>query len=167
MADLVTERDDQAVRRFADQTAGFLAEWGLPPMVARVLVALTVAPDGTASAAELAEQLEASPAAISGAVRFLVQWGMVTREPTVGSRRHRYRIGDHAWYDVTVNKTWALKRFAAVFDQGVGTVGGDQTSAGARLAEIRDFLLFTCDELDAMMAAWQQRRTSDSQITTT
>jgi predicted transcriptional regulator len=158
MTETAPPRDEQAVRRFVDQTAGLLAEWGLPRMVARVLLALTVAANGTATAAELGEQLQASPAAISGAVRYLVQWGMVTREPVSGSRRNRYRIGDHAWYDVTVSKSWAMKRFADLADQGIGTVGGDQTAPGARLVEIRDFLLFTRDELDAMLTRWQQRR---------
>jgi predicted ArsR family transcriptional regulator len=47
---------------------------GFPPMPARVFVALLIAEDGRLSAAELAERLRISPAAVSGAVRLLTRW---------------------------------------------------------------------------------------------
>ena len=46
-------------------------------MPARVFAALLIAPDARLTAAELAERLQVSPAAISGAVRYLVQVRMV------------------------------------------------------------------------------------------
>jgi DNA-binding transcriptional regulator GbsR (MarR family) len=146
------------VRRFVDQMSGLLAEWGFPRMAARVLMAITVAEDGTMTAAELADSLQASPAAISGAVRLLVQMGMLVREPVAGSRRVRYRIRDHAWYEASLEKSVFLRIVADLVADGTKAVGGEDTDAGARLAELREFLLFSGVELDALLAKWRDGR---------
>ena len=56
-------------------------------MPARVFAALLATDSGRLTAAELAELLQISPAAVSGAVRYLTQVGMVHREREPGSRR--------------------------------------------------------------------------------
>jgi DNA-binding transcriptional regulator GbsR (MarR family) len=62
--------DDPAIARFVERFALTLLKTGLPRMPARVFAALLTAPDGRLTAAELAERLQVSPAAISGAVRY-------------------------------------------------------------------------------------------------
>jgi DNA-binding MarR family transcriptional regulator len=135
-----------------------LADWGFPRMAARVLLTLTVAEDGTRTAAELADSLQASPAAISGAVRLLVQLGMIQREPVAGSRRVRYRIRDEAWYEASLEKRVFLEMFAGLVAEGTKAVGGDGTEAGARLAELHEFLLFSAVELEVLLEKWRESR---------
>ena len=72
-------RDEEAVRRFIERFALDLAEAGMARMPARVFAALLADDDGRLTAAELAELLQVSPAAISGAVRYLAQLRMVSR----------------------------------------------------------------------------------------
>ena len=61
-------------------------------MPARVFAAILTADDGRCTAAELAGTLGVSPAAVSGAVRYLMQLGLVRRERDPGERRDHYRI---------------------------------------------------------------------------
>ena len=77
MTSTSTPGDDPAIARFVERFALTLLETGLPRMPARVFAALLIAPDARLTAAELAERLQVSPAAISGAVRYLVQVRMV------------------------------------------------------------------------------------------
>jgi DNA-binding transcriptional regulator GbsR (MarR family) len=86
-----TGRDDEAVRRFIERFALTMAEAGMPRMAWRVLAAILSAEDGRCTAAELAEMLRVSPAAVSGAVRYLLQVELITREREPGERRHHYR----------------------------------------------------------------------------
>src|SRR5215204_7683027 len=94
-------RDEYAVMRFVERCALTLTEAGVPRMPARVFVALLISDDGRLTAAELAEMLGVSPAAVSNAVRYLQQTRLVAREREPGERRDHYRIysGD-TWYEV-------------------------------------------------------------------
>nr|BFE73566.1 hypothetical protein GCM10020092_068670 [Actinoplanes digitatis] len=91
---------------------------------------LMAADERSLSAGELAERLDVSPAAISGAVRYLTQLSMVTREHVPGSRRDRYRLVDDSWYEVTVAKMTLLKTLADAAAQGAAAAGGRDTIAG-------------------------------------
>jgi DNA-binding transcriptional regulator GbsR (MarR family) len=83
---------DDAVGRFVERFALTMLETGLPRMPARVFAALLVAKEARLTAAEMAEQLQVSPAAVSGAVRYLTQVRMVVRERDPRSSRDHYRI---------------------------------------------------------------------------
>ena len=82
-----TGRDEEAVRRFIERFALTLTESGMARMPARVFAAILTADDGRCTAADLAGLLGVSPAAVSGAVRFLIQLRLVRREREPGERR--------------------------------------------------------------------------------
>src|SRR5262249_61608081 len=86
MPQQAVERDEQAIAPFIERFASVLVEAGVPPMSARVFSALLVTDSGRLTAAELTELLGASPAAISGAVRYLEHVGMIGRQREPGSR---------------------------------------------------------------------------------
>jgi predicted transcriptional regulator len=152
------QRDEQAMRNFVEQMARTLADWGLPPMAGRVLFAMMAADEQALTAGELAERLEVSPAAISGAVRFLIQINMVVREPVAGSRRDRYRLLDDSWYEVTIAKMSLLKTLADAADAGVAAAGGPSSPSGRRLAGMRDFYLFVQDAMPEVLQKWAERK---------
>jgi len=154
------ERDETAVRHFVEHMAMTLADWGFPRMPARVLIALMSADEDALTAAELAERLDVSPAAISGAVRYLMHVGLVVRQPAPGSRRDRYRLPDDAWYEASLVKGRALKGVADVANDGVAALGGRATLSGERVAEMRDFLLFCQAEIDGLVERWRARNAS-------
>jgi len=135
-----------------------LAAWGFPRMPARVLIALMSADENALTAGELGERLGVSPAAISGAVRYLIQIGLIVREPAPGSRRDRYRLPDDAWYEASIVKGRALKTVADVAGGGGGALGGGATLSGGRVAEMRDFLVFCQVEIDGLVERWRESR---------
>lgn len=152
------QRDEPAMRSFIEQMARILADWGLPRMAGRVLFVLMGADEQALTANELAERLGVSPAAISGAVRYLIQINMVVREPVPGSRRDRYRLVDDSWYEVTLAKMTLLKTLADVSEQGIAAAGGPRTPSGARLAGMRDFYVFVQETMPDLMAKWAERK---------
>jgi predicted transcriptional regulator len=154
----VAERDPEAVRRFVEQFASAMEASGLPRMPARVFAALLASDSGRMTAAELAETLQVSPAAISGAVRYLTQINMVVREPVPGSRRDRYRLADDSWYEVTISKMILIKTIVDITEQGVVAAGGRNTPAGSRIGGMRDFYIFVLDAMPELLAKWGDRK---------
>lgn len=152
-----TERDPEAVSRFVEHFAAQLVEAGLPRMPARVFVALLASDTGTLTSAELGERLKISPAAVSGAVRYLAQVHMVSREREPGSRRERYRVRADQWYEALTNREAVLKRWEDALREGVASLGAD-TPAGRRLTETLAFFDFIQDELAALMERWRVHR---------
>ena len=103
---------------------------GFPPMPARVFVALLVTDSGRLTAAELADLLQISPAAVSGAVRYLSGLGLVHKERVPGSRREYYRMPADIWHQVMLLRNQVLIRWIALLKEGVGP--GRRGHAGRR-----------------------------------
>jgi len=151
------QRDAEAVSRFVEDLTFALAQMGFPRMPARVLAALFTTDSGRLTAAELAATLQASPAAISGAVRYLTQLAVIRTEGEPGSRRHFYRVPDNMWEEVSRSRDGLMGRWAAVARTGVGILGAG-TPAGARMAGTAEYLEFVSEELPQVMARWQQHK---------
>ncbi|MBG0853607.1 MarR family transcriptional regulator [Streptomyces spinoverrucosus] len=150
-------RDPEAVARFVEHFAAQLVEAGMPRMPSRVFAALLASDAGALTSAELGEQLQISPAAVSGAVRYLAQVHMVSREREPGSRRERYRVHGDQWYEALTNREAVLKRWEDALRDGVDSLGAD-TPAGRRLAETLAFFEYLEGELEALMERWRAHR---------
>ncbi|MGC0401705.1 DNA-binding transcriptional regulator GbsR (MarR family) [Streptomyces sp. SAI-126] len=150
-------RDQDAVSKFVEGFAAQLVEAGMQRMPARVFAALLSSDEGSMTSAELAEQLQISPAAVSGAVRYLAQTHMVSREREPGSRRERYRVHGDQWYEALTNREAVLKRWEGALREGVSSLGAD-TPAGRRMAETLAFFEFVEGEVAAMMERWRAHR---------
>ncbi|MCQ4081647.1 MarR family transcriptional regulator [Streptomyces sp. RB6PN25] len=151
------ERDEDAVARFVERFASGLVEAGMPRMPSRVFAALLASDSGALTSAELGEQLRVSPAAVSGAVRYLAQLGMVAREREPGSRRERYSVHSDTWYETFSRRDQMLSRWEATLAVGVEAVGSS-SPAGRRLAETADFFAFLKKEASELMQRWRAQR---------
>jgi DNA-binding transcriptional regulator GbsR (MarR family) len=150
-------RDDEAVRRFIERFALDLTEAGMPRMPSRVLAAILSSDDGRCTATELADMLRVSPAAISGAVRYLLQMRLISREREPGERRDHYRTSSQTWYEAITRRDALLDRWEQDLAEGVKAVG-PATPAGDRLEEIRRFYAFLREELGRVLDAWREQR---------
>ncbi|MBB5954147.1 DNA-binding transcriptional regulator GbsR (MarR family) [Saccharothrix tamanrassetensis] len=153
----VVERDEQAVLRFIERFASALAEAGMPRMPSRVFVALLASDDGSLTAAELADLLRVSPAAVSGAVRYLTQVSLVSRERETGSRRDVYRVYEDLWYEAIFRRDQMLARWEGSLKEGVSVLG-PRTPAGRRISETLAFFEFFHRELPDMLERWRAYR---------
>jgi predicted transcriptional regulator len=150
------ERDRAAVTRFVEDLASALMQMGVPRMPARVFAALLTTDSGRLTAAELATKLQISPAAVSGAVRYLVQIGMARRESEPGSRRHYYRAPNNVWDEVIGIRDHLMARWTGVLRDGVAILGAD-TPAGERVADSVRFFEFVSSELPLVIRKWRER----------
>ncbi|MEU2209551.1 GbsR/MarR family transcriptional regulator [Streptomyces hygroscopicus] len=151
------ERDEAAVSRFVERFAADLAEAGMQRMAARVFAALLVSDSGALSSAELAERLRISPAAVSGAIRYLSQVDMVVREREPGSRRDRYRLFNEVWYETLTRRDQMLSRWESTMRDGAKVLGPG-TPAGQRITETADFFEWIQQELPRMLERWRHHQ---------
>jgi DNA-binding transcriptional regulator GbsR (MarR family) len=152
-------RDEEAVRRFIERFALDLTEAGMPRMPSRVFAAILSSDDGQCTAAELAQRLRVSPAAVSGAVRYLVQVRLVHRDREPGERRDHYRISSDTWYEALTRREAVVARWEQDLEEGIKAVGPD-TPAGDRLEETRQFFAFSREQLAQVLRDWRERRSA-------
>lgn len=150
-------RDEDAVARFIERFAAELVEAGLQRMASRVFAALLASDTGSLTSAELAEQLRISPAAVSGAIRYLSQVHMVGREREPGSRRDRYQVHTELWYETITRRDQVLSRWEKTLRDGADALGR-HTPAGERMAETADFFEYLQGEMLAIMDRWRERQ---------
>jgi DNA-binding transcriptional regulator GbsR (MarR family) len=152
-----TARDLEAVSRFIERFAQVLTDAGMPRIASRIFVALVATDSGRLTAAELASLLRASPAAISGGVRYLVQVSLVHREREPGSRRDHYSVSNDVWYQTIMQRDAIIARWTDSLREGADVLGHG-TAAGGRFAESVEFFEFMQQELHDMLDRWDKRR---------
>ncbi|MFF9122703.1 GbsR/MarR family transcriptional regulator [Streptomyces sp. NPDC014889] len=151
------ERDPEVVSQFVEHFAAQLVEAGVPRMPARVFAALLASDTGALTSAELGAQLKISPAAVSGAVRYLAQVHLVSREREPGSRRERYRVRSDQWYEALTSRDALIKRWEDALRDGVAGLGAE-TPAGRRLAETLAFFEFIERDVAGIMERWRRHQ---------
>jgi DNA-binding transcriptional ArsR family regulator len=151
------DRDPTAVSQAIERLAGALTDAGMPRMPARVFTALLASDDGRRTAGELGELLAVSPAGVSGAIRYLGQVGLASRERDPGSRRDHYRVREDVWYELGIRREPLLATFEAGARAAMEALGPD-TDAGRRMAETVAYFAFLREELPGVVERWEQRR---------
>ena len=149
-------RDPIAVRGFIERFTAQLTQAGFPRTPARIFVALLTSDSSKLTAAELGELLQASPASISGGVRYLIQVGLVAAEGEPGSRRQHYWMSERVWQDIVRLRDRQFTRWAAELEDGVGILGAD-SPAGIRMANTVRYFEFISSEMAGLLARWDSR----------
>ena len=141
----------------AEQAAAMLNAVGMPRMPARVMMALAGSPDDGDTAAELAERLGVSPAAVSGAVRYLVSMRLIHRLSRPGDRRDRYDLADDSWSGMIAANAPLYGSLAAYLDR-IAEDNADAPLSAARAHEIADFLRYLSERMPQLAAEWRAER---------
>ena len=144
----------RAVERFAHT----MEMSGMPRMAARVFAYVLAEDSDRYTAADLAEGLRVSPAAISGAVRYLLDARLLFREREPGMRSDLFRVYDHdVWSTIMAARAPMLEHYLVAIDEAIALVGED-SRGGHRLVETREFFCFLQRETGEMMERWRQQR---------
>jgi DNA-binding transcriptional regulator GbsR (MarR family) len=138
----------------AERLALTLTSGGMQRMTARVMCALLFAEQETVTAGELSEWLTISPGTVSTAIKSLTNVGLVERVPAPGSRREHFRFRDGAWAILMSSQNEIIKTMQEAANEGIDAVGEDSI-AGHRLAEMRDFYTYLMAELPAVIDRWR------------
>lgn len=144
--------------RYVERFALVLAETGIQRMPARVFAYVLADDADRYTAAELSEGLGVSPAAISGAVRYLTQVGLLAREREPGTRSDVYRIyDDDVWGTIFSQRLPLLQRYEQAAAEGVALL--PHGSAGARrMRETQEFFRFLHEEEVGLFERWAEHR---------
>ena len=143
--------DQDAVHAFQQQFITMMIQTGVPTMVARVLVHLLTTDAGSATAAELVQRLQVSPASISKAVRYLETLGLLRRERE--TRRERYLIPDDVLHRAWTRAAQGQQLWADTAAHGAEILD-PRTPAGARLAEMGTFFGLVAHDLNRAADHW-------------
>jgi DNA-binding transcriptional regulator GbsR (MarR family) len=141
----------------AEQLALTLTQGGMQKATARVMAALLFAEQDSVTAGELSERLGMSSGGVSGAIKMLTTVGLIERVPVPGSRREHYRFRDGAWATMMSAQNGMVQYMFEVARQGLEVVGEDSL-AGRRLVEMRDFYEYMFRELPALIERWRAER---------
>lgn len=140
----------------AERLALVLTSNGMQRMTARVMAALLFADQETVTAGELAEWLVISPGTVSTALKALSSSGLVERVPAPGSRREHFRFRDEAWVQLMSAQNQSLNAVFEAADRGIKESGEDSI-AGRRLVNMRDFYAYVMAEMPAIIERWRAR----------
>jgi len=141
-----------------EQVATLLADGGMPRMAARVFAYALAEDSDRYTAADFAEGLRISPAAVSGAVRYLTTTRLLFKQRAPGSRADLYRVYDEdVWSSIMAARLPMLEVWEKAVHDAADTVGLD-TRGGRRLRETEEFFRFTRIETEAMIERWQRHR---------
>lgn len=150
--------DRETLLRFVERFAMALANVGMARMPARVFAYVLADDAERYTAAELASALRVSPAAISGAVRTLVQARLVGKEREPGARVDTYRVYDaDLWHTITMQREQLIEPFERLAAEGAELLGPD-TPGGRRMRETQEFYAFMRRKLAGLLAEWQHHK---------
>ena len=142
---------DRAVERLG-QT---LEAVGIPRMPARVFAFVLADDQETYTAAELARGLDVSPAAISGAVRYLTDTHLVTRERNPAGRGDLFRVRDgDIWGTIQAARAPLLDRIVEQVQEAVDLLP-EGSPGRARVEETRDYFTFARDDVQQLAQRWR------------
>ncbi len=156
VADEAPDRDQML--RLVERLAILLADAGMARMPARVFAYALLDDADRYSTSELAEALRVSPAAISAALRDLVQAGLLDRHREPGERTDTYvlRDGDF-WTEIFLKREGLLQSFERLAAEGIALLGRDRPG-GRRMAETQDFFAFLRTEFPTLITRWRAHR---------
>lgn len=150
-------RNETALSSAVEQSASLLTAAGFARMPSRVLMTLLVAESGM-TAAELAASLGASAAAISGAVRYLQNFGLIRRISTPGSRRDRYEMPEDAWYSTMTKNSPLYGALGGLAEQAAVAMGSPDSAATHRVTEMARFYRYLEHRMPAIIEEWEAER---------
>ena len=149
----------RAVERFGQ---GLELE-GIPRMPARVFAFMMIGGQDSYSSRDLARGLEVSAAAISGAVRYLVDARLVLRERAPRGRGDLLRLmsGD-IWAEVFASRLPLIDQINASIDDAVAILDdlpeAEKAPGLANLRETREFFEFVRNDMPRMLVRWAEHK---------
>ncbi|GAA2311640.1 helix-turn-helix domain-containing protein [Streptomyces violaceusniger] len=150
------EQNDTELLDAAERLALLLAEGGMQRTTARVMTALLYSQEETMTAGTLCERLQISSGAVSGAVKQLIQIGIIERVPAPGSRRDHYRFRKHAWATMMGNQNAVIDIMEQAASEGL-RLAGTKSPAGRRLHAMHDFYAFMQREFTPLIEKWREQ----------
>ncbi len=127
--------------RFIEEMGQFLGGYGMTPMAGRMWGWLLLCDPPEQSASEIAEALQASRGAVSGAARILTTAGFIRRTTRRGDRREYFSSPPEALDSMLSSASVIYRQLRIIAEHGLDAAG-DSPSAQARMQEFHDVMAF-------------------------
>jgi DNA-binding transcriptional regulator GbsR (MarR family) len=152
--------DHRTLLLAVERVAGLLTDAGMPRMASRVF-AYALADDGDRyTATDFAEGLRVSPAAVSGAVRYLLDTRLLLKERVPGTRADLYRVyEDDVWSAIMTARLPMLRMWEQTVAEAAEMIGPNHRG-GRRLRETEAYFRFTREEMESTIQRWKIYRKS-------
>ena len=141
--------DDEAA--FVDAMGQFMGAYKLTPMAGRLWAWLLICEPAEQTAADLAEALQASRGAISGAAAMLTAVGMIRRTRRRGDRREYFSAPPGTFNAILRTVDTAYGRLVQITTGGLVAMAHRPSSSRARLQEVHDATAFIATEFPALV----------------
>ena len=158
----MSDDEHRRLLRAVERVAVLLVDAGMPRMASRVF-AYALADDADHyTAADFATGLQVSPAAVSGALRYLLDTRLLVREREPGVRADVYRVhSDDVWSAIMTARLPLLEMWEKAVADAAEMIGADHRG-GRRLRETQEYFRFSREEMAGLIERWQaHRRTLD------
>lgn len=152
----MTVTGETARREAAEQLALTLVGAGMQRMGARALAAFLFSDKDSLTAGDLAAELGVSAGSVSGAIKMIVQMGLIERIYVAGSRREHFRMRDNAWTTLYSRQHSVVDDVLSAVEKGVDAV--ESGPAHERLVDMRDFYAFLLSEAPALVERFEKSR---------
>jgi DNA-binding transcriptional regulator GbsR (MarR family) len=149
---------DGNLLRAVDRFAQTLELSGMPRMAARVFAYVLAEDSDRYTATQLAEGLQVSPAAVSGALRYLLDARLLFREREPGNRSDLFRVyDDDVWRAIISARIPLLEHFITALDPAIDLLAPGSRGR-RRMEETREFFRFMMRETANMLERWSVYR---------
>jgi DNA-binding transcriptional regulator GbsR (MarR family) len=154
----MSQDDHRNLLRAVDRVASVFIDGGMPRMAARIF-AYTLADDGDRyTAADFAGGLQISPAAVSGALRYLISARLLVKEREPGTRADVYRVyDDDVWSAIMAARLPMLESWERAAADAARIIGPGHRGE-RRLRETQEYFRFTREDLEGSLERWKERR---------
>jgi DNA-binding MarR family transcriptional regulator len=143
---------------FADQVGRHYArQYGMPPMVGRVIGWLMICDPPAQTVAQLAEALHASRSAIGTALTTLESMAFVQRSRAAGERVDRISMNP-AYGEQALESPAEYGAQAALLAHGLEVLAGAPEARRARLLEMKALTDWLLERTPQLAAEWRERR---------
>jgi DNA-binding transcriptional regulator GbsR (MarR family) len=132
---------------FVEAMGHYMGSYKMTPMAGRLWAWLLICEPPEQTAAALAESLQASRGAISGAAAFLSTVGMIRRVRRRGDRREYFSAPPGTFDTILRSAGSAYARLVEITEEGLAATSGRSPSSRARLEEVHDATVFIRDVL--------------------
>lgn len=150
--------DVSDLARAVERLGQTLETMGLPRMPARVFAFILADDQSVYTAADLSRGLEVSPAAISGAVRYLSDTHLVVRERNPAGRGDLFRVRDgDIWSTIQAARLPLLDVIIESVQEAVDLLP-EGSPGRERVEETRDYLRFVREDSRGLDQRWREWR---------
>jgi DNA-binding transcriptional regulator GbsR (MarR family) len=155
---MISRMADDNLLRAVDRFAQTLELSGMPRMAARVFAYVLAEDSDRYTATQLAEGLQVSPAAVSGALRYLLDTRLLFREREPGNRSDLFRVYDEdVWRAIISARIPLIEHFVTALEPAIEMLAPGSPGR-RRMEETREFFRFTIRETTDMLERWSAYR---------